>query len=177
MKKMHFLIGFMALGMLCNVVACMAVDYGFNYHKDENLEHIEHIGCTFIEDTTVAGRVKVNGSIETKKTIMGELCVNGQASLYESCVNATTLVNGFISAVNSNLQELIVGSQKINLSNCIVKSVLVKKIATADGIQTLDLRSSTINGSVVFESGAGIILLSSDSQIDGQIIGAKVIKE
>lgn len=153
--------------------------YGYQRYGKETVNSIQANGSVFLEGTKVLGTVHVNGSLEADEAAMENLEVNGQVNLKNCLINGTSLINGSLTADNTKFQdELSVASQKILLRTCSVDSLRIREVVGFDGVQIIDLRSGTkVTGSIVVESGNGEIWLSSNSEISGEISGAKVFRK
>lgn len=67
-------------------------------------------------------------------------------------------------------------SDKVILTRCSLKSLIVRRSLGHSGIQVIDLRDGThVSGPIVVESGNGEIWISSNSEISiDQVSGAQV---
>ena len=128
------------------------------YHKTK-LDSLQINGIVTLDETTVLGAVQVNGQAEMKK----------------SCIGGKMVMNGLLTAADTEFQsELSVASKKTTLEGCLVHSITVRETGD-EGVEVVDLRKETIvSGSVIFESGQGEVWLSGDSAVKGEIRGAKV---
>lgn len=184
MKKIYFLT---ALTVLTAVSAAYGeakpmntnYKYGSQSYGKETLSSIQANGSLILDGTKVLGLVQVNGSLDADEANIESLHINGRADIKNSLIKNGTKVDGALIANNTMFQhELSVASQKITLGTCSVDTLIVREVAGFAGIQVVDLRSgSKITGSVNFESGHGEIWLSSNSEVSGEITGAKVVRK
>ncbi len=157
----------------------MNYNYGHQNFGKETINSIQANGSVILDGTKVLGLVKVNGSLEADEAAIDSLQVNGQAGLKNCLISNSSIINGSLTADNTNFQnELSVASQKITLRTCSVDALTVREVVGFEGVQVIDLRSGTkITGPIVVESGNGEVWLSSNSEVSGQISGAKVYKK
>lgn len=154
-----------------------ATAYGYeekNTYGKEVVDSINVNGSLFLDGTKVRS-VQLNGYLEAKGALVDHLEVNGQVNLKNCQVNEG-IINGLLTAENSKFQkELSVASQKVVLVQCNVENLTIKEVHGFDGVQIIDLRNGTkVHGKVVVESGKGEVWLSSNSEVNGVIEGAKI---
>ncbi len=154
-------------------------NYGYQTYEKETVESIQANGSVILDGTKVLGIIQVNGSLDADEAAIGSLQVNGQVNLKNSLISDNAIINGSLNADNTKFQkELSIATQKFTLRTCTVESLIVREVIGYEGAQIIDLRSGTkITGPIVVESGKGEIWLSSNSEVSGQVTGAKVYKK
>ncbi len=153
--------------------------YGHQSYGKETVNSIQANGSVLLEGTKVLGAVNINGNLEADEASIGSLHVNGQVGLTNCLVSNQSVVNGSLSAENSNFQgEISISSQKILLRTCSVSSLKVREVMGYRGVQVVDLRSGTkVTGSIVVDSGNGEVWLSSNSEVNGSVSGATIVRK
>jgi hypothetical protein len=153
--------------------------YGYQTFGKETVNFIQANGTVVLDGTKVLGLVQVNGTLEADEASMEGLQINGQAALKNCLISNDTHINGSLNADNTKFQkDLSVASQKITLRICSVDHLTVRPVEGYNGVQIIDLRSGTkVTGPIVVESGNGEVWLSSNSEVAGDISGAKVIRK
>ena len=153
--------------------------YGYQKYGKETVDSIHANGSVTLKRKTVLGPISVNGSLYAEESAIASLAVNGSAEIKNTVIEGKTVINGLLNADNTQFnKELSVASQKIILRTCSVDSFVVREVNGYDGIQVIDLRSGTrVTGPIIVESGNGEVWLSSNSEISGQVSGAKVYRK
>lgn len=153
--------------------------YGMCNYKKETLESINVNGSANLDETKVLGRTVVNGSLSANESSMNTLQVNGQAQLKDCSISGEAIINGALSADNTTFDgEISAASQRITLEGCSVASIRMRETASYSRPQVVELRRGTkVSGSITVESGNGEVWLFSDSQVAGEVVGAKVIRK
>lgn len=184
MKKFYFLTGLIALltaleGHGVENMKNKNYNYGTQRYGSETLSSIQTNGAVILEGTKILGLAEINGSLQAEEAAMNSLQINGQVDLKNCFVPNGSNINGMLNADNTKfLKELSVSSQKITLRTCAVDSLIIREVAGFKGVQILDLRDgTTITGPIVVESGNGEVWLSTNSEVSGEVTGAKVIKK
>jgi hypothetical protein len=153
--------------------------YGMRSYRNETVDAVTVNGMATLENTQVRGNTCVNGSLRADNSEMTELQVNGQAVLKNCLVRGNVVINGFLNAEDSKFYEgLSVSSQKTVFSNCSVASLRIRDTSSYGSVQIVELHKGTkINGPIVIDSGNGEVWLFSNSEVTGDVVGAKVIKK
>lgn len=182
MKKIYLLAVVLALVMvskICGKDKMNKFNDGYQKYGKETVETIQANGSVVLEGTKVLGVASVNGSLNAEESAFGSIQVNGQVELKNCLINNTATINGSLNADNTKFQkELSVASQRIILRTCSIDSLIVREVHGYEDVQLIDLRSGTkVIGPIIVESGNGEIWLSSNSEILGQVSGAKVYRK
>lgn len=153
--------------------------YGYQRYGRETVDAIQANGNLALEGTKVLGLVSVSGSLHAEESVIGGIQGNGQVDLKNCLIDGTTTVNGSLNADNTKFQkELSVASQRITLRTCSIDSLIVREVQGYNGAQVIDLRGGTkVTGPILVESGNGEIWLSPNSEISGQVSGAKIYRK
>ncbi len=148
-------------------------------YEKEILESLDTSGRIMIDDTQILGDFSAKGSVCAQESTIKTVEVIGQLELKNCAIRGTTSIVGCLNADKTLFDdELIAESQKITFRSCSIHSIRIKKVEGYTGIQIVDLKNGTqVFGPIIVESGAGEIWLSSDSEIAGQIEGAKICKK
>jgi len=151
---------------------------GGNYGA-ETLESLDVSGLAKLNGTTVINDLKITGTLIALYAHLNDFEIIGEANLTDTKVDKEASIIGSLQATRSIfLRNLNLLTQKAIFTNCKVQSLSIQQDSAFKGKQTLELRQGTVvNGSIVFESGKGEILLYPGSRILGSVTGAKVIKK
>ncbi|HUD01987.1 MAG TPA: hypothetical protein VMR37_06645 [Rhabdochlamydiaceae bacterium] len=135
-------------------------------------------GFVTLNGTTITQRLQVNGSVTASNAQVGELNVNGQASLSHCIVKDKSTVTGSLNGSFSTFEDAITLTSDLSVfDGCSLTSLKVLK--TKDDVtQKIELKGKTkIIGLITFESGTGQVVACHECQIKPEsVIGGKLIK-
>jgi hypothetical protein len=151
---------------------------GIISYSKQSLDSLHTNGFVTLEDSEIKQKLEVHGSLKAIRAKIGSLKVNGYANLLQSTIRSDSQINGFLNAVNSTFNgPLKVASQGVELQDCQLQSIAIEDASWILGSQTLELKGKTkVLGSITFESGKGTLIMSPESSIKGQVIGAQIKK-
>lgn len=133
-------------------------------------------GLVRLNGTTVTDQVITSGSLVAKNANLNKVKANGSASLTNTKVSGASSFNGSLNSVGSSfLQPLSLGTSSSTFDS--TSTVDITVTATKPPVQQkLTLQNATkVMGSITFQQGNGLVYLSSDSSISGQVNGGKVV--
>lgn len=133
-------------------------------------------GMASIDNTIISGKTQTSGYLKANNSKFESLKSNGQAVLSNCTIEKDAAINGQLMAestiFNNNLN---LHSSQSKLSDSRVnKNVHVYHSNSKQSM--LLLKGSTIDGDVIFDDGNGEIIMDKSSQINGSVIGGKVIQ-
>lgn len=145
--------------------------FGTATAKDSENQDLFMNGVISLRDR-VLHKLTVNGVVDLQNVSLDSLNVNGPASLAEVTVTGKTDINGPLDARASKLNTIDISTSRMDLDNCIVKSINVRSSDTKRKEQIIVLTDTIIEDSIVFEEGNGkVILKGTKSVVKGKIIG------
>lgn len=171
---------FLTISLELLSVKCFSNDKFVNGNQSfgkESFDNIQANGNTTLHGTKISHLFSANGYLKAEDASFGNLQVNGEVDLKNCTISNQTKINGSLNAVDTTFKNnLSIASKKIIFDNCLLESVIVRKINGYEGNQVIELRNSTtVAGSIVFESGNGEIWLAPTSKIKGKVEGSKVV--
>jgi hypothetical protein len=133
----------------------------------------------------VENGVEYNGPSACKQAIVHDLKVNGPLTMVNSIQTGKLVINGPLTAENSQLAEVVINgpltaknviikeqltisSNYFSLENSKTKNILVLKM---QGSQRVKLKNSIVDGNLIFKSGKGKLLMDKTSKITGKVEG------
>jgi hypothetical protein len=176
--KALLLLTIVALTLVSSLFA-IGTAQGVNQYGRTELEAIDSIGLIKLNGTSIKNQLQLVGSLIAQDAKIGSLNITGEANLTGCTVENEGKIVGAFQATKSNFKKnLTISSQKILLTACKAESLTIHRNEGFKGKQTLELTQNTvINGTVVFESGKGeVVLHSPGSQVLGGVVGGKIIK-
>ena len=135
-------------------------------------------GTANLNGTTVTGDTIVNGTLHSHGAKLARVDVNGSACIKDSQVSQTAMINGTLKSQHSTFaSDIRLGSTLSTLDH--TNTVNIDVTADSSGHDQLIYVSdaSTVQGDITFNSGKGIVYLSKDSKITGQVRGGKIINK
>lgn len=151
------------------------------------------VGSTSLSNIKCKDTLSLTGTtVLTEATIEGNASIVGTTTLKHAYIGGTTTITGPCSASYSSFTSLEVTAPKVMLTSCTADTVTIKKNSRTnyhhpslwswmtswfpqhepeEQILVLD-GETTINGTITFESGKGILVIKSDKvKILGDVIG------
>ena len=143
--------------------------------SDVATKRVDATGPVAFTNLTVAGPLTVRGTFSgTRATVDGDVNVLGPLSVTQFTAKANSDVTGPFVATDSHFADLTVTSDKVDLANCKVKDIVIRKGASGNA-QTLTLRRGPyVVGDITFESGNGQVVMEHGAYVGGYIKGAQV---
>lgn len=151
------------------------VNSGVLSYGKETMDSLKANGLVSLDQTTVRGRLEVNGSVKATKAIMGAFDCAGYASLTDCLIKTHSDVSGFLNATRTAFQgPVVLKAQNATFTDCTIESLIVKNPTWVFGTQVIELQGKTIvKGSITFESGHGKVNMSPQSKVLGKIVGGQ----
>jgi hypothetical protein len=152
---------------------------GSNQYGAITIDSLESTGLIKLNGTSITHHINLTGSLISQNAEIGSLEVMGEANLTGTTVQEASSIIGSLQATRSNFKKaLTILTQKALFTASKLEGVTVQKDGACKGKQIIELRQGTIvNGPIHFESGKGEVIVSSGSQILGEVVGGKVIKK
>ncbi len=151
------------------------------------------VGSTSLNNIKCKEKLSLTGTtVLTDATIEGDASMVGSTTLKHTNICGTTTITGPCRAFYSSFTSLDVTAPKVMLTSCTANTVTIKKNTSTNyhhssltswitswfpqrvpEEQTLVLDGeTTINGSITFESGKGILIVNGDKvNIIGDVVG------
>ncbi len=143
--------------------------FGVCGYGKENIPSLSCSGPAMLKDTTVTGNANVAGPLRAESSLFESIQVAGVIDLKNSRVNGNVTLQGSLIAEHSYFEKNL----KINSANIVLKSSIIKGdviISSKKKTPILHLLChSDIQGSVTFDGKPGIVKISDDSLIHGNI--------
>lgn len=172
------LAGFLYLGNAKKEEPAKNISSGIVSYSKQNLDSLRTNGFVTLEQCDIKQQLEVNGSLKAIYSKIGSLQTNGYANLLDCTIRSSSQINGFLNAIHTTFSgPLNVASQGVELQNCTTHSIVIQDASWVIGSQTLELKGKTkVMGSITFESGKGIVIVSPESSIKGQVLGGQIKK-
>lgn len=142
----------------------------------ESVDSLTCNGLVTLDGTQVKHTLEVNGSLKAMGATINRLTVHGHAHLINSTIKGKSELFGFFTASQSTFQApLTLHARSCTFTDSTVHSIIVTNPTWVIGSQTVTLSGKTVvKGSIVFESGKGIVQLDPQAKVLGQIVGGKI---
>jgi len=143
-------------------------------HRGKVSQDITANGMMKLFHTHVNGKVTVNGSLKADSSHIQSLKTNGGSSLTDSTITGSADVNGGLTAQRSQFKsQLKLSSNHAEFINSDLQSLQVQHTPPMKHKIYLT-KGSHVHGDIHFLNGHGVVYLSRDSQIDGEVKGGEV---
>ncbi len=142
------------------------------------VNNVTAYGVATLNGTTVDQTTDVSGALTAIDANLNMASVKGSAILQNTTVNGTNhFFGGFNTKGSTFKKTLTISSNDVTLVDTKTVDVLLGDVSPV-GTQKLHLKGNTlINGDVTFKQGHGIVYLSGNAQVSGQVNGGKVVHE
>lgn len=181
-------------------VSALGAEASYGHIKLTNSisEGMIHHGRLDLENMTLTGGTRINGTLNVDKSTLKDVSVNGRGNIEHSTVMGNIRTNGMLNLdgvkvtgfveVSGYAQtdkstidgEMIIASDKIEIKDSTISKIRIRptlnKPETPDEKQILILKNTKVLGSVIFEGGKGELILDK-STILGAIEGAQSQKK
>lgn len=121
------------------------------------------------------GTLNVVGTVRADYLTAGNLHIEGNTNLTNLAVSGDVYIKGSVKISNGNIhQNLFAVSQNLILENLVVENIFILEQPDKDlsGKQKVRLTGNTIvYGNIHFSDGDGIVEISQDAKIFGNVIG------
>ena len=140
------------------------------------VDSLEGNGTVTVNGTTVSGPTVVNGILTADDANFNSLEVNGSAKLAQSTVDDVANIKGTLSASSTKFEKSMkIYSNETRFINSKVNGDL-RICHTESSKQVVYLDNySEVTGNIIFDDGAGEVILRGKSKIGGKVIGGQVI--
>lgn len=172
------------------------VRYGITHLGNETIPSITIHGPATMNGTNILELAEINGLLNATKASFNRLHMNGNfqgqevsikegefngsVGIIKSKVTGTISIYGLLIASESEfLDKIIFDSSEIYISNSKVQDILVLNSSEYSPAQKIYLKEGTvIKGTIIFNSGKGEVVVSSDSVISqSQVVGGKIVSK
>lgn len=134
-------------------------------------------GAAMLTDVTVGEVLTDYGRLKAVASTFNQLDAYGCTVLKKCTVLKNTKIFGLLEAQGCTFQSaLTVWSTTITLTDSTVRGDMHVKKDKGTKKQRVELKNTTVEGSVIFEKNKGTIILKGTSCIKGDVIGGKVIQ-
>lgn len=184
----YFLMAFVITS--CCVFTTYSMDFGFIFskgssssgsskHGSETVKDVNSNGSTNLGGTTVTDSTSVNGSLRATEADLNKLDVNGSANLEKCTVHGNANINGSLKGKDNTFEDkLTISSNKVCLDSTSTQSIEIRKVTSDNNKQVVTLENnSSVKGDITFASGNGVVVVDSNSQLSGNVIGGEVVKK
>ena len=156
-----------------NKITC----YGDSTLSSKNVQDITAYGSIQLNDCSVSGLLQSYGASTIISSDVASIYSAGYCSTQDSAIGSVQ-VFGYLTSENSNFTNTLeITSTSAKLLATQTKDI-VFHTTTPIQPQALTLQQeSTVNGDITFEEGDGTVYKSSDSTINGDVIGGKIIEK
>lgn len=155
---------------VCGILLCVSL--GGCWKGDDKKDNPSHHATSKKEN----GDVVINGVANFNDQAFENLIVNGVANVHNVSVHHETVINGVLTAGNSNFDTITISTTHMALNNCTVNSIIVRQTEPKKE-QIVELSNSSVNGSITFEQGNGKVIVKNGSAIKGNITGGVLVSE
>ncbi len=184
--------------LFCNQALGAEASYGHVKLSDSTTEGLLHHGRLDLDNMTVTGGARINGTLNVDKSTLKDISVNGRGNIEHSTVLGNIRTNGMLNLdkvkvsgfveVSGYVQtdkstidgEMIIASDKIEIKDSTIFKIRIRptlnKPESPDEKQILILNNTKVLGNVIFESGKGE-LIQEKSTIQGTIEGVQSQKK
>lgn len=140
------------------------------------VDSLQGSGTVVANGTTVSGSTLVNGLLNADDANFSSLEVNGSAKLTQCTVNDVSIIKGYLTASSTKFQKSMkIYSNKARFINSKVNGDL-RLFHTESNNQTVYLdNNSEVTGDIIFDDGAGEVILRGKSKIGGKVVGGQVV--
>jgi hypothetical protein len=127
-------------------------------------------GTTNLDTITVAN-LTVNGLLNIKNSTIHVLTANGKVDLFDTTIKSYCTINGLLTANHSTFHSINLASRKAFFYDSKTKTITVQK-SEGYGIPTIELHNnSTVDGDIIFKGENGKVIVTTGSQVRGNVIG------
>jgi len=140
------------------------------------VESLQGAGTVIMNGTTVTGMTVVNGLLNADDANFNSLEVNGSVKLSQCTVNDMTDIKGSLTASSTNFKKsLKIYSEKTRFINSkIIGDLRIYHTETKKQVVYLD-NYSEVTGNIIFDDGAGEVIMRGKSKISGKVVGGQII--
>jgi cytoskeletal protein CcmA (bactofilin family) len=163
--------------------------------RNQAFKSIKIAGSGDLEDIVVEGNIIATGRLEAKRCTFGSMRTTGKTELEKVTVNGDLDTAGFLGLDEGIVKGEIKVNGSLDIKNSVVQQVTLsfesgnipfKKSKTKtitincpDDLTkkvTVTLDGTTVNGDVVFNGSAGIVILKDGGKIEGTVINGSIEK-
>ena len=161
-------VGILLIALSANVAQAY-VGFGVCNFGDQKVDSVVCYGPAVLKQTTIAGDLKVAGTLDAQHITVQGMSVEGAANISDSEVGGAVSITGNLTSNQVNFQKDVdVTADNISLSHTNIKGSLT--IHSNSNSPYLVMQCGTvIRGTVVFADKAGVIQITGDSIVAGKI--------
>lgn len=131
-------------------------------------------GPTILKQTTVTGNAQIAGPMTATGVEMGSMTIIGASKLQDATVSGQAEIDGELQASETDFEkDLSVAASNIMLDNSSVDGSI--KITSENDVPHVKvLCGSIVTGSITFNGVPGVVEMSEDSIIEGDVVNGKI---
>ena len=140
------------------------------------VDSVQGNGTVLLNGTTVSGTTLVDGVLNADDANFSSLEVNGSVKLTQCTINDVSIIKGSLAASSTKFHKsLKIYSDKTRFINSKVNGDL-RICHTDSNKQSVYLDNfSEVTGDIIFDDGAGEVILRGKSKMGGKVVGGRVI--
>jgi hypothetical protein len=144
--------------------------------EGESVNSISANGSVLVNNSTVKDAITVNGALLAIGSTIGSMDVNGGVKIENSIIHGQTMINGALKAEETKFEGLLsIASEKTTLNNCELNNITIRKNGKNNPLQTVELNGkTTIKGNIVFEVNGGVVVVTNEVILLGQVIRGQI---
>ncbi|HSX38565.1 MAG TPA: hypothetical protein VLE95_07025 [Chlamydiales bacterium] len=148
---------------------------GSDTYGKEVIEVLNVLGIAKLNGTTISKSLTITGNLAANSAHIYRLQAEGNIKLDDTIVEDEAHITGALQANHSEFQGPIVFSgQKALFSKCKLSKITIQRDAAFKAKQVIELKSTIVEGPIVFEGGGGTVLLYPESKVTGSVTGGKI---
>ena len=160
------------------------------FFADQKMDSLTIAGPGDLQSSTITGKTVVIGPFKGEDCTFHDMDITGPLTLVGSSFTQANVrgpvkfskvkakgrlqVLGPLEARNADLQDVVIQTQTLSLSDSKVRSLIVKANRTDSAPQRLHLQGNTTVDQITFERGDEVVVISGDAVRAENITGAKV---
>lgn len=150
-------------------VAQAYVGFGVCNFGDQKVDSVVCYGPAVLKQTTIAGDLKVAGTLDAQHITVQGMSVEGAANISDSDVGGAVSISGDLNSNQVNFQkDLDVTGDNISLSHTTIRGSMTVHSKSKSPYVVMQC-GTVIRGTVVFADKAGVIQITGDSIVAGKI--------
>lgn len=141
-------------------------------YGNEKIDEIQANGFVKLLGTQVNNKTKIQGKLYCSKASIGQIIVNGPATIIESTIRGRAVIKGSLKVSDTTfLENLEITATSAEISSSTLNSIFIFRPKNYSGTLLLKLNEQTLlKGSVIFESPPGKVISKNGSQVKSSIV-------
>lgn len=176
LAAMLFLTGSVA-GVNANANVCNIVPGSVTCVRG-SVDSLSGNGSVTVNGTTVLGATLINGLLHAEDANFFSLEVNGSVKLAQCTINDLATIKGSLSASSTKFEKTldIFSSETRFINSKVASDLHIGHTDSKKQVVYLD-NFSEIVGDIIFDDGAGEVILRGHSKIGGKVIGGHMVNK